>query len=525
MAQAKVTYSGTASTVYSAEGELARGVRPSAFLLHLGEGQHTVGNGDLVFTDDGTGKTVTLKNCTCDAAFFKEPHFSTRKELRWDVARLLDRRAHWRGIAGNGEYNVRTPDGLIVDDGINKQSMKALAELLLDRLGETVTATGVSEDFYPYLKFNGSVVDALESLLYRFGYDLVLKLDDSIEIVAAGGTGDNTTLAGYMDPADGVTAEDPENLKLVCGTTIWQSHFLLEGVALEEDASVVLQGSASYIPTEGWQWPQFFAYVADTYRWLAFTSVYRWYRAKELAEGGYTPAGATEAGTSVTQMLPWFVSRMGTGDHITGRRHIGDIEIKATWWPYTDHPVNTSPCQDFQDGFDIDADAGIIKFHEPIFKLSGGCPVEADVYALVAHRFRKADGEFDRKEYTLSGGGSSEDMEIVVPELFLAVRQSYAAGACSTVAATTDNETALAAEANAVLAAWKVAITDQHPIRERRAIGILDTDCSGRVSSVYWEAGRGSIGTTRIRYGVNESPLRKLLKYQPQESGIRERNG
>jgi len=196
------------------------------------------------------------------------------------------------------------------------------------------------------------------------------------------------------------------------------------------------------------------------------------------------------------------------------------VEIKGQWWPYSDHPYNTSGCQDFQDGFTVDNDAGIIKFDYPVFALSGGCPIAATIYALVGHRFRKANGEFDRKEFDSAVGGTGEAVEILVPELFYAVRQGYVAGACTSAAATTTNITPLTNEANAVLACWNTALSEDYPVRKRRAIGIRQVDCSGLISGVYFEAGLGSPGWTDIYYGSRQRPLDKLTKYQSSDAKV-----
>src|SRR5690606_761783 len=139
--------------------------------LYMSTGTHTLTKGDLTFTEVGRGDTFTLSDCEPDTGFFRELTHS--ESVRWSIARVFDRRIAWWQQQASGEFNRRNMDGSV--DESTKKNCKQLVEALLTLMGESATTTAVSTAVYPYVRFQGPPVEALENVLTRCGYDLVLK--------------------------------------------------------------------------------------------------------------------------------------------------------------------------------------------------------------------------------------------------------------------------------------------------------------------------------------------------------------
>jgi hypothetical protein len=195
-----------------------------------------------------------------------------------------------------------------------------------------------------------------------------------------------------------------------------------------------------------------------------------------------------------------------------------DAEIYGVWWPQSDHPYNTGECQLYPGGFDLEEDSGIVKFHETVFKLdssggsgSGGwCPECADLKLWCAHRLRLSEdgsGSFDgpltyqHKEYEYAvSGGTGEPFLVYMPELFLAYQQNYAD--CETPT-TTDNATALEAEADAVGAKWVDVFENRHDVKRIEYPGIKVVETDGDVAQVEYCCNQMKDGTFPTRTVVS----------------------
>jgi len=240
----------------------------------------------------------------------------------------------------------------------------------------------------------------------------------------------------------------------------------------------------SYCPGTGFGWPQFFADVSEAYRSLAFKSVYRWYRVVDLSQGGFTPTSASEAGTTIDQMLPLRGVMCKVGDSHANRDRPLECAVYGIWWPWSDHPCNVGSCQLYPGGFDLEEENGIVKFHEHVFTLSSGCPAAADLKLWAAHRFRMADGSYDRKEFTYAvADGTGEDLCVYVPELFLVYKQTYAA--CSSPS-TVSNLSAITTEADAIGALLVGALEDRFDIKRLEYPMLQPTDLDGDIAQVQY---------------------------------------
>lgn len=520
-----VTFSGLpAAAVMAGYGTHCRGPHPSNFFLVVQPGTNVVPTtGDLVFTDSDNGTSVTFQNCVIDKVWLRE-HYGKDPQMMWHL-RIFDRREAWAKQVCTYEANVRAPDGSV--QPWSKKTAQEIATDLLGIMGESgYDVSDVPTDVYPYVAFSGPPAFALSEMARRLGGWLTLQTDDSVAILWPG-TGTNITSSAEAFTAyHNIRLQRPASVKVICGDTWWESMFDLECVGLEWGGSpdagdVKPRDSLDYTPAGGWagEWPQFFAGVEEGgKRSFAFRSVYKWYRISSLAEGGLTPTNGEETVSEINQLLPLRGTACRAFANLMDATRSVDAEIYGVWWPQTDHPYNTEACQLYPGSFDLEEETGIVKFHEHVFKLdtsggsgSGGwCPECADLKLWCAHRLRlTADGSgsfdgpgtYQHKEFTYAvTGGTGEPFVVYTPELFLAYQQSYAD--CETPT-TSDNLTALTAEADAIGAKWVALFVGRYDVKRIEYPGIKVVETDGDVSQVEYCMHQQKDGTFPTRTVVS----------------------
>lgn len=520
MHETTCTFSGLASAdVYGAIGTVCRGVLPSSFLLCIepmaggGSGAGNIATkGDLVFTDS-EGDTVTFKDCVPDKQWLRED--CPDNGLEWHL-RIFDRRIAWGCQHADYIANRRRMDGTV--DPATKRTAKEVAEDLLDLMGEVgYDVSQVPTDIYPFVECCGPPAFALHGMLRRLAGEIVLKNDDSVACVWAGSGTDITDDSDSFIALYDLKTSVPAKVVVVCGRTVWLSMFQTEAVGLDYNSDVVEIDSLFYAPGGGWagEWPQFFAGVSEQYRPFAFKSVYRWYRITELVGGGLKPDECDETPTAVHQLLPLLATQLAVADNLTNFDRTHEHAVYAEYWPYTDHPVNMVKCGFYSGGVDVECQNGIVRFHEPVFSLTGAygsgsgsgagtngsyCPEPATVYLLCAYGIRKDDGSYIAKEFEYSvTGGDSENKRLYWPELFYAVGQTYYD--CAYTGYET-NLTALQAEADAIGAKWKAALEGRVFAKKLTFGGIKDVSCDGDVCQVEYRTGNNMPPETRVSLGT-----------------------
>lgn len=238
------------------------------------------------------GRTVELKNCLLDD--------STLTLSGGPVVRVtvLDRRWKWAFGTISGRYNVYREDGSLDDN--TEKSPQELVALLATAIGEPqIDAGGLPKDARPFVDWQqNNPARALAELADRYGFTIVLGLDDRVRLLKQGEgallTFDGTT----SDGGDSLNPPDlPDTIRFIARPDVYEWDFELEAVGRELNGEIVPIADLSYAPTEwGWMGADIlwdFCRVEDEEaRRLAQESVFLWYRMK-LPTGGLNIPGVS----------------------------------------------------------------------------------------------------------------------------------------------------------------------------------------------------------------------------------------
>lgn len=510
---------GQSLNIFGGKATIARGSRPSSILIYA----NPVTSGIALKGGDIAFDSVTFTNCKPVKSWFTEDNQPDSHGQH--VFTFHDRRAHWKNVIHRVRYNQRANDNTLLET--TKANLQEIADDMLSLLGEGSTDTsGLPTNVYPLVDFHGPVADGLWDALRRCGCDMALNTDDSISCFRLG-TGTIPTTTTTITQPNSVRTEIPTTVRLVCGPTWWESLFELQAVGLETDGSIVAIDSLSYKPSSGWgsQWPQFFSGVDPQYRHLAFMSVFKWYRVVQLAQGGLQPEGCSEAVARIEQLLPLRASLVEPAANYPQKYWNQEAEVHGVSWQFTADPENLSECVRHASMFTLDEENGIVKFVNPVFKLdTNGCPTEADMNLLCAHRVRLTTGDYIRKTYdtTVGTGTATDPFVVYFPELFETHRQVYTGTTCgSQTPSLVSNTTALEAEAAAVNSPWATAVATPTYFSRAEFASISSQQCSGVVSQVEYRTGNNRRPATIIGIG-QEHDIYQLSDMQRQLSSSTE---
>jgi len=337
---------------------------------------------------------------------------------------ILDRRWKWRFGQLSGQYNVRR-GGEILED--TKKSVRDLAKLCLDRMGETrYRVDQLPDDLWPEIEWDYAVpAEALARLCDSLNCRIVLGLNNRVSIERSGvgkllpaKTAGMTSGSAEIDPP-----ERPDKLVFVAGKTRWQIDFELEAVGEDTDGSIKPIDELSYAPEEDGEktWEhvdmEHFNRISEDLpasRELALKTVFRWYRI-------VTPFRLPKVDGQIedlwrilpietTQVEKWEIDdeRRSRPAWVFGEWYAGH-ESPASETDDVDPDIENTPEGLYRRGFTIDQARGIVRFAEPVYRLNpivdddthgatGGEILAADLRLRVAVGLRdKETRAFERR--------------------------------------------------------------------------------------------------------------------------------
>lgn len=310
MPQGTISYTGVS---YPKGGVYTQtlGVHPDRVSMNcIPQGTTIPATGTVTFSYDGA--SITLPNCFLDDVKV----VSDANDGHLLSLTLLDRRWRWHYAPPiSGYYNVYRAG---VQVTAKKKSLRALAELLLQQMGEaTPNVSALSSSIYPEVRWDAErPAQALEQLLREHGFSVTLGFgSETVTVVQIGaGTGLTTNTFEMMISSTVDPQTRPQYCRVCYGPSKMQARIKLEAVALETDNTWVPADSVSYKPTDGWKvehparLPATQATKTQDETDRALKSVFRAYRIYRFTDntGAETlalPDGSLTLG-SIKQILP-----------------------------------------------------------------------------------------------------------------------------------------------------------------------------------------------------------------------------
>src|SRR3972149_1401029 len=310
---------------------------------------------------------------------------------------LWDRRKTWERMTVSGRHNHRLRDNTI--EPSSQQPRQDLFNILLQEVGEP-DSNYLQADVYPSADWDETpVVEAFEQLCALYPAHVCRAADDSYKIYQTG-QGDElpdpTILHGTV-PDYRLTAErGPSRLVLACGPTWFQDKLLLNPVGLDSDGQWKSIPYLSYTPSGGWgnEHPFFFAPVDPDKRHLAARTVFRCFQVVPGNVSGY--GGVSSLWQYELDDYLVELKEPGTADTPPG---LQPAFVRAEYWPYGDHPYNTSECIDLPGNFTIDKENRMIVFDYPVFRLAP-CAGSPTLHLFTGFRLREPNGAWVRKTFS-----------------------------------------------------------------------------------------------------------------------------
>lgn len=327
---------------------------------------------------------------------------------RWTL-HIADGRWRWRYGTIQGRYNIRYLNNEFLS--MSKRSIRTphqLAGLLLDAMGvKRYDLSALPNDDFPQCDWEYARPAAeLDKLLEATGCRLIYGPMDYVKIVRAG-YGASLPYGSIMSKSVGFDpSEIPDELRFVAGRTLWQADLKLRPVALERDMSIVPLDKVSYKPTMGWglETDKWLSIASDPNRAngpqdaaLASESVFRWYQITDPVEFHRDHWGhENKEKLRLWQILPLMttqIARADFADATTGnflRRELPAWVWGQFWGPHAFQRTNLTkftgnrvdlnfkwlaqmnqfaPERAYFQGYEIDAEHGVVKFGQPVFRM------------------------------------------------------------------------------------------------------------------------------------------------------------
>jgi len=452
--------------------------------------------------------TITLTDGSNSVSFadqYAEEFYDT-DETEWRAV-FLDKRWQLRYNRITGEYNRPAKDGALNQE----QHVQALAALLLTAMGEAgYDVSALPTNIYPHVCWEAAnPADELNRLLREYDFVPVLRNGGTFRVWSQG-VGADLPPAPYRRRSSGQKrTRKPDQVVIRGGRSIIQRTFTLTPYGRDTDGAWKGLADLSYAPDAGDVDGGFGAdarhfFMTGTYtdeeRALARETVFTTY--------GLTPAlrycrpwldrivdTTTEDG--VTRPKEPFVAIPADGRHIWDQKRDQFVEDEAGI---------------LDEGYQIDADNGLIIFSEPMFRVDE--PEKAtkflsitNMQATVAFESLADDGTWGDDDHYEKTDGSG-DLVAVYKNERLVLRGIWDADAGEVV---WGNQTELDTFADA----WIAQITQAEEFilsEEIEYPRIVDVDCDGRIRSVTWnvsESGATTVLSMNTERALGRAPTFK----------------
>jgi hypothetical protein len=477
---ASVSYPGI-NTALGAEFTLSRGVSPSVCTLWMmPQASLNLPPGTLSFVSDNT---ISFPDAAIDLAFLRKNEDASRQ--RWSV-QILDRRWRWKLGSVSGEYNTRLPNGQVVE--ATRKTPGELATLIFAALGETADVSRMPATVFPPVAWNAiTPAQALKELCEYVGCEVALDINNRVTIWPLGMGSEAGDSQVQRHPAFRVMPRRrPNKIVVQCGPTRYQSKLELEAVGKNEDGKQYRLDQLSYAP-EDWSTESFWSFPSvtdDDDRAAAFESVYRHFRVKGQAGGGWDVPGCSVQVDKLSQLLPLYSSIVQTAFDLDDTDQELPAHIDGEYWPYADGQDNTDNSR-YTAPWKLHGDQGLVETRWPTFSLDESSEIaEPTLYLTCSYNVRKPDGALDRLEREAVLAPGSGALTIQRPELYASKYVIYASDGISQEQIIGSEDKANA-EADAYLAIFQRKYQDAWAY-EREYAGFLPVSPDGKIAQVRW---------------------------------------
>ncbi len=534
--QGLISYAGV-SGILEGSYTLAHGTSPGVATLYIvpREGYRPPQIGTLVISYGGA--KISFPDCRLD--YVTDDISDDGREV-WGL-HVLDHRWRWNRGRVSGRYNVKIPDK--EEQGIKSGTLKRpreIAKYCFEKLGEKkVDLSAMPNDQLPELEFDYDRPDqAIGKILDAVGCRVILGPSNAVRIVKAGKgkqlpKGNRLNISASFNPP-----EAPDTIVFAGARQLWNADIPLEAVGRDTDGSVKPIDSLSYKPADGWEYadpPHFHNIENQKARELARETVFRWYRIKQpfTLPGvdaikvkdieNVLPIEDRQARTAKfmdkKERLPaWVYGKYCPGQETT-QNNVEAIVGDLTRFPQTLYTL----------GFSIDAELGIVKFSNAVWRfvdaprIVGSLYKPAELFLRTAVGFRDAEGGWLHKEIERkTGARTGVEPEYITRDDVSFMTWKTDAGAVET------NEKEYKEQAKHYLDA-KV---DEYKVDDPSTatyVGFVDIGLDGAIQQVTWtldSSGKATTRASRNREEILTTPTyeqRRFLERQNAALAARQR--
>ncbi len=374
---------------------------------------------------DYGGTSVQFPDAAVMSAHIRRRY--AKKGWLWSV-QIVDRRWRWAFGSISGEYNKRTPKGLVDDN--TRRDPSQLMSLLLDAMGESnYDVSRVPEGVYPYVKWgNVNPALALAGLCDYVACDVCYNhLTNAVEIWPLG-SGSNTPVNFNEEhPKYRYTTRSvPSSIKVQCGDSRFQNKLRLRAVLTDSGGVQEQISNSSLAPADGFGTQALhFPGVSGTDQALVLDQAWKNYRISGQANGSLFVPQCQETITSTNQyLLDDYILEPNESDLSDYKRNL-PYYIDGDYWPYASLPNNTSDKR-WLGQSQLLKDRRMVRFDHPVIGLSSsGAVQEPTIYLTTSYRVASVDG--NPVQYSESGnaGGSGGQLVLRRPEIFATYQSAY----------------------------------------------------------------------------------------------------